>query len=109
MTLAALVNVGCNIVLIPLYGSMGAALSTLIANMLLALIMYIVNQRIYPVPFEIDRFAIALLIGIAVYVGSSSLAQHQTIFVTCAIYISSTILYGACLLLLGKLPVRKEK
>ena len=100
MTLAALINVGCNLVLIPLYGSMGAALSTLIAYVFLALIMYVVNQRIYPIPFEIHIFAMALLVGIAFYAGSSFLAQHQTIYGVCAIYVGSTVLYGGCLVLL---------
>jgi O-antigen/teichoic acid export membrane protein len=109
MTLAALVNIGCNFVLIPLYGSMGAALSTLIACVFIALIMYIVNQRIYPVPFEIHIFAIALLVGLAVYVGSSFLAQHQTKYEAYAIYIGATVFYGGCLLLFGKLPARNNK
>ena len=109
MTLSALINVGCNLVLIPLYGSMGAALSTLIAYVFLALIMYIVNQRIYPIPFEIDIFAMALLIGIAIYVGSIFLAQQKTAYEACAIYIGSTVLYGGCLVLLGKLPARNHK
>ena len=100
MTLAALINVGCNLVLIPFYGSMGAALSTLIAYVLLALIMYVVNQRVYPIPFEIHIFAMALLVGIAVYAGSSFLAQHQTIYGVCAIYVGSTVLYGGFLVLL---------
>src|SRR5258708_22028426 len=79
---------------------MGAALSTLIAYVFLALIMYVVNQRIYPIPFEIHIFAIALLVGIAFYAGSSFLAQHQTIYGVCAIYVGSTVLYGGCLVLL---------
>jgi len=37
-TFAALVNIGCNLILIPRYGSMGAAVSTLIAYALLALV-----------------------------------------------------------------------
>ncbi len=102
MTLAALVNVVANFVLIPLYGSMGAALATLIAYIFLTLIMYIINQRIYPLPFEIDIFVVALLIGIAVYVGGSFLAQHQTIYGAWAIYVGAAVLYGACLVLLGK-------
>ncbi len=109
MMLSALVNVGCNIVLIPLYGSMGAALSTLIAYVFLALLMYIVNQRIYPIPFEINIFAIGLLVGIAIYIGCSLLAQHQTIYGACAVYVGSTVLYGGCLVLLGKIANKNHK
>jgi O-antigen/teichoic acid export membrane protein len=108
-TLAALVNVGCNLVLIPYYGSLGAALSTLIAYAFLAAITYIVNQRIYPIPFEIGRFTIALLIGTALYIGSMLLAQSHNIFITCSIYIVALMVYSGCLLFLGRLPLRDLK
>lgn len=61
--LAALVNVALNLVLIPLFSSAGAAASTLIAYIVLALVAYLANQRIYPVPYEIKRFVLALLSG----------------------------------------------
>jgi O-antigen/teichoic acid export membrane protein len=108
MTLSALVNLACNFVLIPLYGSMGAALSTLIAYIFLTMIMYIVNQRIYPIPFEIGIFVVALFIGIVFYIVSDLFAQNQTIYGACAIYVVSTILYGGCLVLLAKFAARKS-
>lgn len=107
MTLAALVNVGINLVLIPLYGSLGAALSTLIAYILLTLVMYVVNQRIYPLPFQTGIFAVALLIGVAFYTGSSFLAQRQTVYATCALYIAAVLLYAGCLLLLELFAVKR--
>lgn len=109
MTLSALVNVGFNIILIPLYGSMGAALSTLIAYAFLALISYVANQRIYPVPFEIGMFSIALVVGIALYAGSTFLAQQQEPYAVCAIYVVALALYGGCLVLLGKFPPENYK
>ncbi len=104
--LSALVNVGLNIFLIPLYGSMGAAASTLIAYAFLALLTYLVNQRIYPIPFEIGKFIIALSLGIALYVGGSMLAQTQETHLAWAISFASLGLYGIYLLLLGKFPLR---
>ncbi len=109
MTLSALVNVGLNIVLIPRYGSMGAATSTLIAYAFLALISYVANQWIYPVPFEIGKFMIALSIGIAIYIESGNLAQSRGIFGAWGISISMFSLYAACLVLLGKLLPWKQK
>ncbi len=106
---AALVNIGLNIFFIPLYGSMGAAIATLLAYMLLALLTYIVNQRIYPVPFEIGIFSIALCIGTALYLGSTFLAQAQTTSVAWGIHISALCLYGCGLALLGKLWGRSPK
>jgi hypothetical protein len=86
---------------------MGAAVATLIAYIALAFITYCGNQRIYPVPFEIGRFIIALLVGIVLYTGSDFLAHSPAIHVAWGIHIGALILYGVCLLLLGKLPARK--
>lgn len=109
MTFAALVNVGCNIALIPSYGSIGAAVSTLIAYIVLALIGYIVTQRIYPVPFEIGRFIAALLVGVALYIGSTFLTQSRETHAAWGISIGVFGLYGGCLVLLGLFPALSRK
>ena len=102
-TIAALVNIGLNLLFIPLYGSMGAAVATLLAYTLLACCMYVFNQRIYPVSFEITLFGVALGLGILFYLGSSFLAQEQKVSeVGWTIQFFSLFLYGICLLCLGK-------
>lgn len=106
---SALVNVGLNLVLIPHYGAMGAAMSTLLAYAFLSMIAYIVNQRIYPIPFEISTFIIGLVIGTGFYVGSSFLAQGRGTYETWSIFLCALVLYGACLLLLGILSTRRDK
>ena len=100
--ISALVNIGANIILIPLYGSMGAAASTLIAYALLVLINYIVNQRLYPVPFEVGKFLFALIIGIILYVGAEILVQPHGIIVTWSILLGTFFLYSGYLLLSTK-------
>ena len=52
---AALVNVGLNIVLIPRYGMMGAAIATLAAYVALFVGMWLRSRRIYPVPYQWRR------------------------------------------------------
>jgi len=108
-TIAALTNVGLNLVLIPLYGSMGAALSTLLAYAILASIAYIVNQRIYPIPFEIGTFITALVLGIGFYIGSLFLGQGQGTFKSWGISLGALVLFGGCLGLLVYLPSRMKK
>lgn len=73
--ISAMVNVGLNIVWIPRYGAMAAAWSTLIAYFVLVASDYIVNQRIYPVPFEIGRFIVALLVGVALFSSCTVLTE----------------------------------
>ena len=69
LAFAALVNVGLNVAFIPVYGIVGAAISTLVAYAVFAVSVYVANQCIYPVPFEIGRFALALLIGMTTFAG----------------------------------------
>lgn len=109
MSIAASVNLLLNIFFIPHFGAMGAAVSTLLAYMTLVVVTYIVNQKIYPIRFEIGRFISGLCVGIALYVGSSWLAHSQKPLITCGISIGALILYGVFLMLLGGLSAKKLK
>lgn len=101
-TLAALINVGFNLVLIPLYGAIGSALSTLFAYMLLAFMTYAVNQRLYPIPYEVGIFALELLVGIAFYAGSSIVAPGLGMSVAWGISVAVLVPYGGFLLLTAR-------
>lgn len=71
--LAAFGNIVLNILLIPVLGIMGAAVSTLIAYGLMASLAYLVNQRIYPIPFEIGKFLASLVVGVLLFGGATLL------------------------------------
>jgi O-antigen/teichoic acid export membrane protein len=101
-TIAALVNIGFNLILIPLYGSIGAALSTLFAYALLACVAYIVNQRIYPIPYEIGFFIFTLGVGIAIYIASNFFVQGMERYLAWGILISVWICYAISLSVVGK-------
>jgi O-antigen/teichoic acid export membrane protein len=107
VTIAAIVNTALNLVLIPNDGAMGAALATLVAYAVLAVIAYVANQRLYPVPFEIDIFIAALLAGAALYLGSELLVRFQVTESSLAIFGIAIGLYAAILILLGRLPSRR--
>jgi O-antigen/teichoic acid export membrane protein len=100
-TIAALINVGCNLVLIPRYGAMGAAASTLIAYVALAVVAYVANQRIYPVPYRVGRFVLAVAVGVAVYVDAILLPHQLGARWTILVGIVGLLIYGVWLALLG--------
>lgn len=104
--LAALTNVALNLMLIPRFGAAGAAISTLIAYAALTVVAYGVGQRIYRVPFEIGLFLLALLIGAALYTGNAFLGQHLGTYGSWGASVGTLILYGFCLALLGRYPIR---
>jgi O-antigen/teichoic acid export membrane protein len=102
---SAIVNVLLNLILIPIYGSMGAAWSTLIAYAVLALVAYLVNHLI----FDIGRFSVAFLLGIALYIGVTFQAQQQDMYMRYLIYIGIALLYGGSLVFIGKIPAKMPK
>jgi O-antigen/teichoic acid export membrane protein len=65
---AALVNVALNLLLIPGWGMIGAAWSTIAAYSVLAGGTIVVAQRAYPVPYEYGRLARVLGVGAVVWV-----------------------------------------
>jgi O-antigen/teichoic acid export membrane protein len=63
----AVVNLVLNLLLIPGYGMRGAAAATVAAYAVLAIGMALLAQRLYPVPYEWKRLAVATGAGIALY------------------------------------------
>ena len=62
---AAVVNICLNLLLIPPYGMMGAAVATITAYTTMFLGMAWWSQRIYPVPYQWRRVATAVAVGVA--------------------------------------------
>ena len=65
--LGAFINVVANFILIPFMGIMGAALATLFSYAAMAMAMYVVAQRFYPVAYELGRIAKILAAGGVVF------------------------------------------
>lgn len=89
---------------------MGAAIATLLAYIFLALATYGVNQRIYPVPFDMLRFLLLLALGTACYLGSCWLAeQTPELLVRWGIQLGMLILYAGCLVAPVLFERRRER
>ncbi len=104
---AAIFNVVLNVVLIPLAGALGAALSTLLAYAFLSLIAYLVNNQMYPVPFEVGLFLIALAMGTLLYVASAIAVQSLDAWSAILLCILVLLFYGFTLLILARFPFRR--
>jgi O-antigen/teichoic acid export membrane protein len=65
----AALNIGLNFVLIPRYGMMGAAWSTLLAYPLLLVLMWWIAQRVYFIPYDYRRIAkpLAIAFGLSLF------------------------------------------
>src|SRR5436305_5040561 len=98
MLVASSMNLLLNIFLIPRFGAIGAGAATLLSYALLVVISYVVNQKIYPIGFEVGSFSFKLIVGAALYVGSGLLAHGHRPLVSWFISIVALIVYGVFLL-----------
>lgn len=60
--LAAVINVGSNFYLMPAFGIMGAATATLLSYLVMALSIFIANQKIYPIQYEYNRITFLMIV-----------------------------------------------
>lgn len=68
--IGAAVNVGANLLLIPSTGMMGAAWATLLAYFAMALALWLMGRKLYPIPYEWKRLALAAALLTLVWGGT---------------------------------------
>ncbi len=97
-------NVGLNLILIPPYGMMGAAIATVAGYSVMFVLMAWHAQRVYPVPYQWRR--IATCVGAAV----GLLLAGKLLDVPLAVAILLSLAYPLVLLLLGfSLPAERAR
>jgi O-antigen/teichoic acid export membrane protein len=66
---AAIVNVSSNFYLMPAYGIMGAAIATLLSYLVMMILIFFVNNSIYPINYDYKRIAFLLVyLGVMLWV-----------------------------------------
>ena len=63
----ALITILTNILLVPIYSYYGAAIATLAAYAVMAVLSYLLGQKKYPVPYDVKKIGLILLIAILLY------------------------------------------
>jgi O-antigen/teichoic acid export membrane protein len=62
--LAAVVSIACNILLIPRWGVIGAAVASVLSQWVSALALLFVSQHYYPIPFRLKESLLILVAGV---------------------------------------------
>ncbi len=84
-----LVNLITNYTLIPVWGIMGAAWARVFAYIVMASILYIISQKLYPVKYEWTRLLkLAVIVALVYFTGTREFASHNIPlkFVLCLIF-----------------------
>ncbi|MBI3786562.1 MAG: lipopolysaccharide biosynthesis protein [Deltaproteobacteria bacterium] len=106
--IAAALNIALNLLLIPPFGMFGAAWSTLLAFLFLALTTAFVAQSGYPVPYEYGRLAKLLGAAVLTYIAAQSL-NPDSLALAIAWRLALALLIFPLLLLAGGFLVQDER
>ncbi len=100
MVLAAGVNLGLNLILIPALGFIGAGIATVLSYALLAVATAILSHHWYPVPWELRKLAI--VVGLAAGLSAAAVMgpDHPLWRIACL------LVYAPALMLLGAVPIQ---
>jgi len=106
--IGSVVTIGGNIVLIPIYGYLGSAITIVLVYFTMVLVSYFVGQRFFPVPYRIFPMALYLIIG-CILVWGSFQYQHSSFLVDSGINIIATLIVVALVWLLEKRKLANRK
>lgn len=79
ITLISVFNIIVNIILIPYFQYIGAAVATLLSQIMFFIVIYLYAQRHYPIPYEIEKITKMIFISIFL-VGISFLTSDLSLF-----------------------------
>jgi O-antigen/teichoic acid export membrane protein len=97
---SALINLCLNLILIPRFQMLGAAIATVISYMLLPIIEYPIVRKLYPVPYEWGRLAKLFIVSVGVYVAGIMLKTGH-VWIDLAVGCAVIVGWGLILYLLG--------
>jgi O-antigen/teichoic acid export membrane protein len=92
--IGAIITLCGNLLLIPVLGFLGSALSSLFCYLTMSLLCYLYGKKYFPVPYQFSPLFIHLIIGIALIVAAHQItvASH---FIQYGIQIAITLIYAA--------------
>jgi O-antigen/teichoic acid export membrane protein len=94
------VNILANLVLIYLFGPMGAAAAMLVTQIVMASMSYWVNQRALPVSYEWKRIVVPLLLACALF-ALGQLQGPERLWAAVVVHSLLLAAFPVCLLLMG--------
>lgn len=68
VTASAAINIGLNLLFIPKYGYLVAALVMAFSYLVMSILYYILSKKYYHIPFEIQKMIKIILVGIILYI-----------------------------------------
>jgi len=96
----SLINIGLNIIFIPLWGFYGAAYATLLSNILFFAVVYACSQKYYFIPYELKKVILMIFTGFVIYL-LSLLTTELNLFLRIPLKLLLILMFPIILYVLG--------
>ncbi len=113
--IASLVSAGLlivlNLILVPVYGKEGAAISTLASQIIIPIAIFWHGQKLYPIPYNFGKAALIFLSGLIAGFGVLSLTKEASFgfYQGIAVKMTASVVYLALLFLILKPEIYSSK
>jgi O-antigen/teichoic acid export membrane protein len=113
--IASLVSAGLliilNLILVPVYGKEGAAISTLASQIIIPIAIFWHSQKLYPIPYNFGKAALIFISGLIASFGVLSLTKEASFgfYQSIAVKITASVVYLALLFLILKPEIYSSK
>ena len=104
---AALLNIGLNLVLIPTQGIMGAAFATLAAYGFFAAATFLYARRLYPLDLDGGRLAFITVLAVATVAASRYIPPDGDLLVSAVVHALMALAFAAIVVFVLLAPVRR--
>jgi O-antigen/teichoic acid export membrane protein len=97
LTGIAVFNLIANLMLVPVLGIYGAALSSLVSQMIFFILVLVYAQKYYPIPYRLERVALIIFWGAILFI-AGSLFNDRSLIIRIIIKSSALILFPVLLI-----------
>jgi len=98
--ICAAANIALNFLLIPRFAAMGAAWATMLSFFLMAIVAYMLSQRVYQIPYALFRIALPVIAGMGIYF-ISTLFDMSSLFASLGLKLLLLLGFGALVFAFG--------
>jgi O-antigen/teichoic acid export membrane protein len=98
--ICATANIALNFLLIPRFAALGAAWATALSFFLMAIVAYVLSQRVYQIPYALSRVALPVIAAIGVYF-VSTLINVSSLFGSLGLKLLLLLGFGVMVFALG--------
>jgi O-antigen/teichoic acid export membrane protein len=106
ITGVAIINLGLNLLMVPMWGIYGAASSSVVSQVIFFSVLFIYSQKHYPIPYRLGKVGLIIISGIVLFLAGSTV-NEMSLGIRVGVKLTALILFPVILFIL-RIITREE-